>query len=111
MYKKNTDKSRDLINVIKSGLVDLENEIEKIPEKEIEIENPYEIVHIVERILYFNNKNKKGQRLKILTLDQILSRLPITLAQWNAGNNSEKLKNKIKQLPSFLLLCIAEKVD
>ena len=97
--------------MIKSGLVDLENEIEKIPEKEIEIENPYEIVHIVERILYFNNKNKKGQRLKILTLDQILSRLPITLAQWNAGNNSEKLKNKIKQLPSFLLLCIAEKVD
>ena len=97
--------------MIKCGLVDLENEIEKIPEKEIEIENPYEIVHIVERILYFNNKNKKGQRLKILTLDQILSRLPITLAQWNAGNNSEKLKNKIKQLPSFLLLCIAEKID
>ena len=26
------------------------------------------------------------------------SRLPITLAQLNAGNNSEKLKNEIRQL-------------
>ena len=28
----------------------------------------------------------------------MLSRLPITLAQLNAGNNSEKFKNEIKQL-------------
>ena len=28
----------------------------------------------------------------------MLSRLPITLAQVNAGNNSEKLKNEIRQL-------------
>ena len=28
----------------------------------------------------------------------MLSRLPISLAQLNAGNNSEKLKNEIKQL-------------
>ena len=28
---------------------------------------------------------------------QMLSRLPISLAQLNAGNNSEKLKNKTKQ--------------
>ena len=28
----------------------------------------------------------------------MLSRLPITLAQLKAGNNSEKLKNKIRQL-------------
>ena len=28
----------------------------------------------------------------------MLSRLPITLAQLKAGNNSEKLKNEIKQL-------------
>ena len=36
--------------------------------------------------------------LKILTPDQMLSRLPITLAQLKAGNNSEKLKNEIRQL-------------
>ena len=40
----------------------------------------------------------KGQGLKILTPNQMLSRLPITLAQLNAGNNSEKLKNGIRQL-------------
>ena len=28
----------------------------------------------------------------------MLSRLPISLAQLNAGNNSEKLKNEIRQL-------------
>ena len=28
----------------------------------------------------------------------MLSRLPITLAQLTAGNNSEKLKNEIRQL-------------
>ena len=33
-----------------------------------------------------------------LTPNQILSRLPISLAQINAGNNSEKLKKEIRQL-------------
>ena len=40
----------------------------------------------------------EGEGLKILTPDQMLSRLPITLAQLKAGNNSEKLKNEIRQL-------------
>ena len=39
-----------------------------------------------------------GQGLKILTPNQMLNRLPISLAQLKAGNNSEKLKNKIRQL-------------
>ena len=43
-------------------------------------------------------RNQQGKRLKILTPNQMLNRLPITLAQLNAGNNSEKLKNKIGQL-------------
>ena len=38
------------------------------------------------------NQQKKG--LKILTPNQMLSRLPISLAQLNAVNNSEKLKKK-----------------
>ena len=42
-------------------------------------------------------RNQQGQGLKILTPDQILSRLPITLAQLKAGNNSQKL-NEIRQL-------------
>ena len=42
-------------------------------------------------------RNQWGQGLKILTPDQLLSRLPISLAQLKAGNNSEKLKNEIRQ--------------
>ena len=40
----------------------------------------------------------EGKGLKILTPNQMLSRLPISLAQLKAGNNSEKLKNEIRQL-------------
>ena len=40
----------------------------------------------------------QGHGLKILTPDQMLRRLPITLAQLKAGNNFEKLKNEIRQL-------------
>ena len=43
-------------------------------------------------------RKQQGQGLKILTPDQMLSRLPITLAQLKAGNNSEKLKIEIRQL-------------
>ena len=56
------------------------------------------IINIVERILYFNQLNQSGQGLKILTPNQMLSRLPISLVKLNAGNNSEKLKNEIRQL-------------
>ena len=41
---------------------------------------------------------QQGQGLKVLTPDQMLSRLPITLAQLKAGNNSQKLINEIRQL-------------
>ena len=43
-------------------------------------------------------RNQKGQRLKILIPDQMLCRLPISLVQLKARNNSEKLKNEIRQL-------------
>ena len=49
------------------------------------------------------SSKKKGQGLKILTPDQMLSRLPITLAQLKAGNNSEKLKNEIGKLFYYLV--------
>ena len=43
-------------------------------------------------------RNQQGKGFKILTPNQMLSRLPISLAQLKAGNNSEKLKNEIRQL-------------
>ena len=45
---------------------------------------------------YCNKQKQEGQELKTLTSSQMLSRLPISLAQLKAGNNSEKLKNEIK---------------
>ena len=52
----------------------------------------------VELILYFTEKNQSGLGLKVLTPNQMLSRLPISLSKLKPGNNSEKLKNEIKQL-------------
>ena len=40
----------------------------------------------------------KGTRLKMLTNKQMLNRLPILLAQIQVGNNSNKLKNEIRQI-------------
>ena len=43
-------------------------------------------------------QRQEGQGLKILTPKQMITRLPILLAQLKAGNNSEKLKNEMRQL-------------
>ena len=50
-------------------------------------------------ILDFNKlKKQKGEGIKIVTPKQMLNRLAIHLAQLQAGNNSNKLKNEIRQL-------------
>ena len=56
------------------------------------------MVIIVKCILEFNQLNQSRQGLKIVTPNQMLTRLPISLAQLNAGNYSEKLNNKIRRL-------------
>ena len=100
LYTTNDNKKKNskIVNAIKSGLSDLKNEIENISEEEKEIEKPNEIGNIVEEILEFKKQKQEGKKLKILTPDQMLSILPITLAQLKAGNNSEKLKNETRQL-------------
>ena len=40
----------------------------------------------------------EGERIKILTPNQMLKRLPIVLAQVKAGNNSKILLNEIGQI-------------
>ena len=45
-----------------------------------------------------DEENQKGQGIKLLTPNQMLSRLPITLARLKARTNSEKLKNEIRRL-------------
>ena len=46
-------------------------------------------------------KEQSAKGLKILTPDQMLLGLPISLAQLKAGNNSVKRKNEIRQLLYF----------
>ena len=41
---------------------------------------------------------KEGKRLKVLTPNKLLTRLPLFLAQIKAGSNSYKLKNEIRQI-------------
>ena len=62
------------------------------------IEENEKIINILENISYFNQIEQEGEGLKILTPNKVFSRLPISLAQLKAGNNSEKLKNEIRQL-------------
>ena len=59
-------------------------------EQERKIEKPDKIVEIVKEILKFNKQKQEGQDIKILTPSQMLLRLPMSLAQLQAENNSEK---------------------
>ena len=43
-------------------------------------------------------ERQQGQGLKILTPEQMITRLPDLLAQLKARNNSQKLKNEIRQI-------------
>ena len=43
-------------------------------------------------------RKQEAKGLKILTPNQMLSRLPISLTRLEAGNNCEKLKNVIIRL-------------
>ena len=95
--KSNTERNYIQVVLIKSWLRDLKEEIKDMSEQEKKTENPNETVDIAGSILEFN-RQEQGQGLKIFTPNQMLSRLSISLAQLKAGNNSEKLKNEIRQL-------------
>ena len=88
------------VNSVEETLAKLKRETENTPKSKIEkIEENDKVIDIAELILCFNEENQQeGLGLKILTPNQMLSRLPIYLAQLKAGNNAEKLKNEIRQL-------------
>ena len=80
-------------------LTKITNIVKNVPEgRRFNTEENEKIIDIVESILDLNNEHQLREHLKILTPDKILSRLPITLAQLKAGNNSQKLKNEIRKL-------------
>ena len=82
---KNKNKNNELVEEIRNRWSNLKDGIKKMSEDEKEIEQPDKILKIVEEILEFNKQNQSGKGLKILTPNQMLSRLPITLAQLKAG--------------------------
>ena len=103
MYKKLSETKGAVnevrVDSIKKVLSTLQRIIDYVPKDNAsKSEENEKIIDIVERILDFYKKIQSKQGVKILTPSQMLSRLPISLAQLNAGNNSEKLKNEIRQL-------------
>ena len=85
------EKNKNMVESINKKLTKMKNIVKSVPKDEVSrFEENENITDIVEK--------KQCSGLKILTPNQMPSRLPITLAQWKAGNNSEKLKNEIRQL-------------
>ena len=74
LYSTENKRNNCLVNMIKSGLRDLKDQIGQMSEDEIKIERPDKIVDIVERIPEFNRQHQEGQELKILTPNQTLTK-------------------------------------
>ena len=77
----------------------MKKNIETVPkDRKSMIEEKEKIINFVRQFFNFNQLEQKGERLKVLTQNQMFSRLPISLAQLKAVNNSEKLTNEIRQI-------------
>ena len=99
IYQTNDREEKNkVVSIINSGLKDLKEDAKKMTKLDKIIKDPDLIENIVKKILKVNEKNQQGQGIKILTPNQMLNRLPITLAQLQAGNNTNKLKTEIRQL-------------
>ena len=96
--RQKVKKNEDQVYAFKKVLNKIKRLIAKVPKDKLSrVEKNEKIIDIVDNISEFN-RQQEGRGLKILTPNQMLSRLPISLAQLKAGNNSEKLKNEIRQL-------------
>ena len=92
-------KNKDMVESINKKLTKMKNIFKNVPKDKVSrVEENEKIIDIVESIVELNSKKQLGIGLKILIPNQMLSRLPMTLAQLNAGNSSDKLKNEIRQL-------------
>ena len=72
------------------------SESDKENQRKSRVKQAEESVKKIETILKNGKQSAKG--LKIMTPNQLLARLPILLAQKQAGNNSQKLNNEIRQI-------------
>ena len=99
-----------IITCLNIGLKRLENDIKNMSEDEVKNRRLNYLKDLVETIVNASQKKKdekteesaaqrqQAQGLQILTPKQMITRLPILLAQLKAGNNSQKLKNEIRQI-------------
>ena len=97
LIKSNKEDNIKLVASIEENLNKLGQDLKNASDSSLKSELE-EIQHAVERIIELNKQDQQGQGLKILTSEQMLSRRPISLAQLKGGNNSQKLKNEIRQL-------------
>ena len=73
--------NKNMVESINKRLTKLKNIIKNVPkDKAFKVEENEWIIDIVERILELNNEKQLAQGIKILTPNQMLSRLPISLA-------------------------------
>ena len=104
-----SEENKAKVNAIKHKLANSMETVKRSPTSDAKkIKNRNNMLKIAEHILEFSQLNQSGKRLKILTSNQTLSRLPISLTQLSAQNNSEKLKNKTTQL--LYSLCRSKKL-
>ena len=115
-YKENPEKLQiynSLIVRLNIGLERLENDIKKMSKGKVkEREHLGYLKDLVRTIVDAGQKydmapleteeepekRQKGQGLKIMMPSQLITRLPVLLSQIAAGNNSNKLKNEIRQI-------------
>ena len=106
---KDKMKNNDLVELIRVRWINLKDETEKMSKEEIKNKKPNEILGIVNKIIDFNKeiqKQQEGSGLKILTPNQMLNRLPISLAQLK---QEIILKNLKMKLANYCILCTDQK--
>ena len=96
----------DQVYLIKEVLNRMKASIKNVSEyKKFKIEKNEKVINSAERILYFNQFEQKGG-LKIITPNEMFSRLPTTLAQLKQKIILTNLKMK---LGKFCILCTDQK--
>ena len=100
------------MSLIEAALEKLKNDMNNMSENEIRNKRLNLLVNFIEEVLIGDRMNdmpplesekdaaeRQGEQgLKILTRQQMITRLPILLPQLKAGSNSQKLKNEIGQI-------------
>ena len=103
------DKNKNTVESINKKLNKIKKILENVPnDKPFKIEKNEKTIDIVEKIFELNREKQLGLGLKILTTNQVFSRLPITLAQLKAGIRSS-IKSLEMKLDNYCILWTYQK--